>query len=295
MTSKYLAALACYPLLVCANGDYTVPDVADDTDAAPLPLLSEEKPISERDHEALKYADQWLQGARYPYRDGDRVVYLYGSGQPTLVCAPLELCVVYFQPGEKVVENGVHLGDSVRWLVSPAIGADERTQLVVKPVDVGLSTSMVAVTDRRTYHIKLISRKKDHMPGIAFKYPGDMAAQWQEYHQKAQKAKAHQATPEGVPLADLDFNYHIDGCACDFRPVRVYNDGQQTIIEMPRRVSHSDAPALLVRSAQGDQLVNYRLQNGKYVVDRLFGEAVLIRGVGRKQEKVTIVWKGERS
>lgn len=293
--NNLLVAAVCLPMLALANGEgYAVPDIAGD--AAPLPLLNNETPLSERDHAALKYANQWLQGQRYPYRDGDRVVYLYGSGQPTLVCAPLELCVIYFQPGERVVENGVHLGDSVRWLVSPAIGADDRTQLVVKPVDVGLSTSMVAVTDRRTYHIKLISRRRDHMPGIAFKYPGDMAAQWAEYHQKAQQSKAHQSTPEGVALADLDFNYRVDGCdGCDFRPVRVYNDGQQTIIEMPRRVNHSDAPALLVRSGQGDQLVNYRLQNGKYIVDRLFNEAVLIRGVGRKQESVKIVWKGERS
>ena len=298
-TALWLALVL--PIIAYADEPgYVVPDIATASNAtvsnktnttpdAPLPLLSPDKPLSDRDRDALKYANQWLQGNRYPYRDGDRVMYLYGSGQPTLVCAPLELCVIYFQPGEHIVENGVHLGDTVRWQIAPAIGADDRTQLVIKPVDVGLKTSLVAITDRRTYHIKLVSRSKDFMPGVAFKYPGDMAAQWQAI-------KAHQSTQNGVSLADLDFNYRVEGCSqCDFKPVRVYNDGQQTIIEMPKRVRHSDAPALLVSSAQGDQLVNYRVQDGKYIVDRLFADAVLIRGVGRKQERVKITWQGGKS
>jgi P-type conjugative transfer protein trbG len=305
-TALWLALVL--PIIAYADEPgYVVPDIATASNAtvsnktnttpdAPLPLLSPDKPLSDRDRDALKYANQWLQGNRYPYRDGDRVMYLYGSGQPTLVCAPLELCVIYFQPGEHIVENGVHLGDTVRWQIAPAIGADDRTQLVIKPVDVGLKTSLVAITDRRTYHIKLVSRSKDFMPGVAFKYPGDMAAQWQAYHQQSQAIKAHQSTQNGVSLADLDFNYRVEGCSqCDFKPVRVYNDGQQTIIEMPKRVRHSDAPALLVSSAQGDQLVNYRVQDGKYIVDRLFADAVLIRGVGRKQERVKITWQGGKS
>lgn len=82
--NNLLMAAVCLPMLALANGEgYAVPDIAGD--AAPLPLLNNETPLSERDHAALKYANQWLQGQRYPYRDGDRVVYLYDSGQPTLV------------------------------------------------------------------------------------------------------------------------------------------------------------------------------------------------------------------
>lgn len=288
---KGLFTLALLPLWAWADG-YAVPDVAG-VNAAPLPLLSEDTPLSERDYTALKYANQWLQGERYPYREGDRVVYLYGSGQPTLVCAPLELCVIYLEAGEQVVENGVHLGDAVRWQIAPAIGADARTQLVVKPVDVGLETSLVVITNHRTYHIKLRSRRTDYMPGIAFKYPGNLAGQWQDYYQKTKKAAAHQSTPEGVNLADLDFNYRISDCAgCYFKPVRVYNDGAQTVIEMPKSLSRGTAPALLVNGAQGDEIVNYRVKDGKYIVDRLFARAILVAGVGKQQEKVVIEWTG---
>lgn len=290
---KPLLILALFPLLSLADG-YEVPDIAA-KHSAPLPLLAEDIPLSERDHAALKYANQWLQGERYPYRDGDRVVYLYGAGQPTLVCAPLELCVIYLEAGEQVVENGVHLGDTVRWQIAPAIGADKRTQLVVKPVDVGLETSLVIITNRRTYHIKLRSRRADYMPGIAFKYPAHLAGQWQDYYQKTQKTELHQSTADGVNLAELDFNYRISGCDnCNFTPVRVYNDGSQTVIEMPKSLSRGSAPALLVSSEQGEELVNYRVNGGKYIVDRLFMRAILISGVGKQQQKVTIEWAGER-
>ena len=293
--NKSLLFIMLSPLLSLADGYDTENSniTIKSNTAEPIPLFGEDKPLSERDHHALKYSNQWLKGNRYPHRDGDRVVYLYGSGQPTLVCAPLELCVIYLEAGEQVVENGVHLGDAVRWQVAPAIGADEKTQLVVKPVDVGLATSLVVITDRRTYHIKLRSRKNDYMPGIAFKYPAQMAAQWQDYYAKQQKEKNHKTTNEGVNLEDLDFSYKINGCdSCYFRPIRVYNDGKQTIIEMPKSISRGNAPSLLVSTPQGEELVNYRMQNGKFIVDRLFMSAVLINGVGRTQEKVKISWVG---
>lgn len=270
---------------------YKVPNVGQD---APLPLLSADTPLSERDYKALKYAKQWLKGKHYPYKDDDRVVYLYGAGQPTLVCSPLKLCVIYFQPGEKVVKNGVHLGDTVRWQVSPAIGADQRTQLIVKPIDSGLNTSLVVITDRRTYHIKLLSRKKEFMPGIAFEYPWDISQEWVEYYNQQQQVKTYNEMQNGVQLSDLDFNYSVSSCnGCNFKPLRVYNNGIQTVIEMEKK-SITDAPALLVSSNQGNELVNYRLIDGKYIVDRLFEKAILIKGVGSNQEKITIIWSSKK-
>ncbi len=288
---------------VFADG-YEVPNIPVRPSAVtgnqePLPLLSPETPLSDRDREALKYSNQWLKGKRYPHRDSDRVTYLYGAGQPTLVCAPLQLCVIYLQAGEDVVKNGVHLGDNVRWQISPAIGADNRTQLVVKPVDVGLSTSLVAITNKRTYHIKLVSRQRDYMPGIAFKYPSDMAKSWNTYYQNRQQQIANKQMNIGgktLNLEDLDFKYDISNCSgCYFKPVRVYNDGSQTVIQMPKSIVRDDAPALLVSSSQGDMLVNYRIIDNRYIVDRLFREAVLIQGVGSNQKKVKITWIGENN
>jgi type IV secretion system protein VirB9 len=78
--------------------------------------------------------------------------------------------------------------------------------------------------------------------------------------------------------------------------VRVYNDGVKTILEMPERMRQTEAPTLLVVRKDGrlfkkaDQvIVNYRVQRGRYIVDAVFDQAILVAGVGGNQEKVTIV------
>jgi len=39
-------------------------------------------------------------------------------------------------------------------------------------------------------------------------------------------------------------------------------------------------------------MVNYRVEGDYYVVDRLFKQAVLVSGVGREQDRVTIAYAG---
>ena len=54
----------------------------------------------------------------------------------------------------------------------------------------------------------------------------------------------------------------------------------------------SEAPALMIKAAGGSQLVNYRLAGNYFVVDRLFKQAMLVSGVGREQDRVTIAYVG---
>ena len=62
---------------------------------------------------------------------------------------------------------------------------------------------------------------------------------------------------------------------------------------MPTALQASEAPALLVQSRGESALVNYRVRLPYYVVDRLFDTAVLIVGVGRHQDRVTIQRKAD--
>ncbi len=60
--------------------------------------------------------------------------FLFGSQQPSIVCAVLQVCDIELQPGEQV--NSIHLGDQARWLVEPAVtgqGAAEVQHLIIKP------------------------------------------------------------------------------------------------------------------------------------------------------------------
>jgi type IV secretion system protein TrbG len=225
--------------------------------------------------------------------------FLFGSQQPSIVCAVLQVCDIELQPGEQV--NSIHLGDQARWLIEPAVtgqGTAEVQHLIVKPMDVGLETSLVVTTNRRTYHMRLRSHRREFMPRVGFIYPEDALAKWDAIKVKenhAMEIKRSRTLPQtGEYLGNLDFAYSVAGSAA-WKPVRVYNDGQKTIIQMPKILAQTEAPTLLLLRKEGGILsqdetvmVNYRLQGNRYIVDTVFDKAILIAGVGGNQSRVTI-------
>ena len=73
------------------------------------------------------------------------------------------------------------------------------------------------------------------------------------------------------------------------RPIRVFDDGSKTYIRMPSGVQHREAPVFVVLNAKGKgEMVNYRVKDQTYIVDRLFTRAELVLGSGKKAEKVEI-------
>lgn len=230
-----------------------------------------------------------------PGSDGT-IRFVYGASQPSIVCAVMQVCDVELQPGEQV--NSVNLGDSVRWLVEPAIsGSGNRSvqHLIIKPLDVGLETSLIVTTDVRTYHLRLRSHRTDYMPRVAFSYPEDAAAKFAAIKRAEEvERKANTIPATGEYLGNLDFRYRVSGKA-SWKPVRVYNDGTKTIIEMPKSMNETEAPTLLALRESGSPfqkdeqvMINYRLQGNRYVVDALFDKAMLIAGVGASQKKIVI-------
>lgn len=227
------------------------------------------------------------------------VKFVFGGTPPTLVCAVLQICDVALQAGEQV--NSIHLGDSVRWLIEPAVtgsGAQETQHLIIKPLDSGLDTSLVVTTNRRVYHLRLTSDRRQYMARVAFSYPEDAQMRWEAMRlreSKEHKQKEERTLPHtGEYLGDLSFNYDLQGQA-PWKPVRVYNDGRKTIIEMPGQTRNSEAPTLLVLRKEGGAfqeeetvMVNYRIHGSRYIVDAVFDQAILIAGTGDQQDRIKI-------
>src|SRR5262249_34322597 len=121
-------------------------------------------PVSAR--EALGVAQARMTESQIPApgKDG-RVLYTYGAGLPTLVCAPLRGGVFELEAGEKLAGEP-QIGDSVRWIISPATsGSSDLTtaMIVVKPKQVGLDTNLLVTTDRRAYCLRLISKSEEYL------------------------------------------------------------------------------------------------------------------------------------
>lgn len=271
---------------------------AQDNNALANLYFSKNMPqLSSKDKLALNIAERFQQGDKTskPFQSSDgSVSFVYGSGQIRVVCAPLQVCDISLQNGEEF--NDMNVGDP-RFIVEPSItgsGLNQQIHLLIKPKDAGLDTSMVVTTDRRTYHIRLKSDRYEFMPYVSFTYPDEVKAKWQRLkHMQAEKQKENTFTETNEYLGNLNFNYRIEGNA-RFKPVRIYNNGEKTIIEMPANLSQNEAPALLVLRGGGlfkkpeSVMVNYRLQGCRYIVDNVFDKAMLVIGSGSFQEKITI-------
>ena len=106
-----------------------------------------------------------------------KVLFAFGYSQPTVVCAPLQVCDIEFEAGEIVKD--VNLGDTVRWKIAPATsgptGPGEIPHLIVKPNSVSLNTTLVVTTNRRTYSIRLKSVRGSYMDRVGLRVPGGQA------------------------------------------------------------------------------------------------------------------------
>jgi P-type conjugative transfer protein TrbG len=273
---------------------------APDDDLADKYFSKNNPTLTSQEKAAIAIAKRWEAGAStglnpVPGSNG-AIHFLYGAQQPSIVCAVLQVCDVALQAGELV--NSIHLGDTARWTVEPAItgsGSAETQHLIIKPMDVGLETSLVVTTNRRTYHFKLRSHRTQYMPQVAFTYPEDALAKWDVIRSRETQEREQKTIPQtGEYLGDLNFDYDLDGDAA-WMPVRVFNDGSKTILQMPKAMTQTEAPTLLVLRKEGglftdDEtvMVNYRVQGDRYIVDTVFDKAILIAGVGDSQDRVTI-------
>ncbi len=279
--------------------------------ATPLPEKSERQPatataelVPPDDPEVQAAMRAWKASQSAPIiRTSEFIQYPYGLTEAIVTCEPLRVCDVELDAGEEI--QNVSIGDSSRWLVHPAFSGVRETltpHVMVKPTEYGIVTNAIITTNRRTYYLGLVSKAKGD-PGYArrvkFYYPLDLVEQANGTF-RAKATLTHRAPDATVArgprlAADrLSFGYEIvGGQGLPWRPVRVFDDGQHVYIQMPTALQASEAPALLVQSRGESALVNYRVRLPYYVVDRLFDTAVLIVGVGRHQDRVTIQRKAD--
>lgn len=246
---------------------------------------------------AVRLSEKWLSDTVTPAPGPDgRVLYSFGAGLPTVVCAPLRLCVVELQSGEHVVSEP-HIGDSVRWNIAPSVfgkGDTSTTVLILKPQEPGLDTNLLVTTDRRLYYLRLLSKPIDYTARIAFAYPDDDVAtrQWKEHlAQQEEQERAASRIAELAPgaIESLNWDYQIKGDA-KIRPEQVFDDGSKTYIRMSPDSQAAETPVLAVVGADDkSEMLNYRVKGDMYIADRLFDRARLLVGTGKKALKAEII------
>ena len=202
--------------------------------------------------------------------------------------APDQITDIALQPGEELMS--VSSGDTSRWVVGDTIsGAGEMAQvhILVMPTTSGLKTNLIITTSRRAYHVELHAFRETYMAAVSWRYqdqPLVRSAQSQVTTPRPESV----SSPQGLQLNRLKFRYDITGDEPHWRPVRVFDDGRKVYIQFPERLDQGEAPPLFVVGRDGkSQLVNYRMRDNYYEVDRLFALAELRLGE-RRQDVVRI-------
>lgn len=252
---------------------------------------------------AVELAKKWQNQRIKPILSLEgKITYLYGATAVTIKTKLYHSTDIELEAGETI--EYIDAGDNIRWKITPAYhgASDQKTlHIFVKPIDTGLKTNLTVLTNKRAYRFDLESHKKEHMGIVGFEYPKQYQKvveklKLQDQIEKAALRKKTLPAPgekqKRVAIADLDFNYEIKGDEPVWKPVRVYNDGVKTIIELPKKAKYTKVPVLsVIDENKQEAIVNYRLLNNKYVVDMLFHQAILVSGVGDHQTRVTIEHK----
>lgn len=261
----------------------SVPDFS--VNLAPVPLQPKER-------KALQLSNKWITKSSMPFMGANgKLTYVHGASMPTVLATPMQICDVELQQGETI--NDINIGDTARWQVT-VTKSGGREHIIVKPNDSNIETNAIVTTNRRVYHLRLVSTEDSFTPYVGFVYANEMLAYQNQV--KEEKAKeehfksisADEIEDKSISLENLNFNYEVRGSA-SWKPERVYDDGSKTYIKLPKRTHTGEMPILLVSKGGETVLVNYRTQKTAMIADGVFDEIILVLGVGKNKEQINIV------
>ena len=240
------------------------------------------------------------------------------AGRPVLVCSPLHTCIIELPDGVKPVTTvGVSKSE---WNVQQAL-VGKQPEIFLSPKFKGLHQNIVvAATDQGrpiNYEIRLVSDAVRYIPALKIEDSGGEVRSWKtdlqatssttpDYAPADQSTADHKGkTPRVLPLPNIRLNHvnlrwsiHCGGGGwfsssdCKpIRPLRVYDDGTHTFIDMPQGLaSHGGFPILQARNASGHLIgVDTQIRGNTYVVDSVPAEILLRLG----SEMVTIQQEGK--
>lgn len=206
--------------------------------------------------------------------------------------APLRITDIQLQPNEKIIGSPA-AGDTARWVlgVSDSIkNGQAQKHILIKPTRPDLKTTLIINTNRRTYLLELNSYKETYMPAVSWHYPQDELRRQQAQQKVARLHQLKQQAEQAKIPVKKDFGYKISykGDKPKWVPVQVFDDKNKVYIRFSKDRQRYEAPALFIINNEGKtQLVNYRVKDDFYVVDRLF-ETAELRAGKTKQTVITI-------
>ena len=150
------------------------------------------------------------------------------------------------------------------------------------PSDLKLDSTLIIITDRRVYHLRVKSFADTHMAIVKFTYPGK-----RNVYAKKSVEKSRSVENDFIRISNpelLSFDYKMKYSMFkkpEFLPKRVYDDGQSTYIQVDDIVLQKKLPVLF---NEKNEIENYSVKKNVFVIPRLVNKVTLRLG----KQKVVI-------
>lgn len=216
-----------------------------------------------------------------------------------IITSPKAITDFRLKPGESITGSPIVNNDSTSWqfTMGTSVENGETIQhLFIKPTTVGLDTSMIVLTDQRTYYFRIASFESSYMTALRFNYPVDSGEGYffaEDYDQYVKDTSS--VSGESIYKLDLstaDYNYTIKKVrgTPSWMPQNVFSDNTKTYIQLPvSTLSTNELPSVYVIKGNEESLVNYRIIGNIYQLDTVITSAqtILLKSGEKEQVKIT--------
>lgn len=208
-----------------------------------------------------------------------------------IITSPTGITDLRLKPGEQIAGNPV-TNDNMNWQFSLGTSIEDGVSvqhLFIRPLKVGLDTSMILLTNERTYYFRLASFEKSYMTAVRFRYPLSISTGYidpEVLAQYMQKEDDPSVTDYRFDIEFADYGYEIKTKGKpSWDPVTVFSDNVKTYIQFPVTITHSDQlPSVYLVRGKEETLVNYRIMGNLYQIDAvLTGDQYFLLKSGQKQ------------
>jgi type IV secretion system protein TrbG len=215
-----------------------------------------------------------------------------------IITSPKAITDFRLKPGESITGSPIVNNDSTSWqfTMGTSVENGETIQhLFIKPTTVGLDTSMIVLTDQRTYYFRIASFANSYMTALRFNYPVDsgegyfLAEDYSDYIKDT--SSDSEVAGYNLDLSKVDYGYTIKKVrgVPSWTPQNVFSDGTKTYIQLPVSVLATDElPSVYIQKNNEEALVNYRIIGNIYQIDTVItdSQAILLKSGEKEQVKI---------
>ena len=211
-----------------------------------------------------------------------------------LITSPVAITDFRLKPDEQIAGTPI-TNDSANWQFSMGSSVENGQtvqHLFIRPLKTGLDTSMIILTNERTYYFRMASFEKSYMTALRFRYP--QAAPDGTYLDEAFTEYIYDPSyaAYSFDMTKADYSYQVRNKRGNpsWRPVTVFSDDIKTYIQFPVDIQNTDElPSVYVIRNGGEALVNYRYIGNICQIDTVITDRqkILLKSGQKDQVEIT--------